>query len=193
MHCRGLILHLDETLLSIDQKRVLSRLPVAIGASFDSSAEEHNPTCLRDTQVGLLRHIHEWALDPNAKPIFWLNGMARTGKSTISHTITRSFSESGHLGGSFFFKRGELDRGSLSKFFTTLASQLAKREPAIAPHIKATIDADPHIAGKAVRDQFSELIMRPLSSIVPCTWRLDTLVVVVDALDECDRDEDIKL
>ncbi|KAH6986679.1 vegetative incompatibility protein HET-E-1 [Ilyonectria destructans] len=189
----GLILHIDETLLSIDQKTVLSRLPVAMGASFDSSAEEHNPICLQDTRVDLLRHIHEWALDPNAKSMFWLNGMAGTGKSTISRTIARSFSESGHLGGSFFFKRGEGDRGSLSKFFSTIASQLAKREPAIAPHIKATIDADPHIAGKAVRNQFSELVMRPLSSIVPGTWRSDTLVVVVDALDECDRDEDIKL
>ncbi|KAL6406257.1 hypothetical protein AUP68_10427 [Ilyonectria robusta] len=185
--------NIHTTLRHTDHMMILGRLPIAEGASFDSSAEEHSPTCLRDTRVDLLRHIHEWALDPNAKPIFWLNGMAGTGKSTISRTISRSFSESGHLGGSFFFKRGELDRGSLSKFFTTLASQLAKREPAIAPHIKATIDADPHIAGKAVRDQFSELVMRPLSSVVPGTWRLDTLVVVVDALDECDQDEDVKL
>ncbi|KAH7114714.1 hypothetical protein B0J13DRAFT_408670, partial [Dactylonectria estremocensis] len=71
VRCRGIILHVDQTLLSIDQKTVLSRLPVATGASFDSGAEEHNPTCLRDTRVELLLCIHEWALDPDAKPIFW--------------------------------------------------------------------------------------------------------------------------
>ncbi|KAH7113566.1 hypothetical protein EDB81DRAFT_824500 [Dactylonectria macrodidyma] len=189
----GIILHVDQKLLSIDQKTVLSRLPVATGASFDSVAEEHNPTCLRDTRVDLLRSIHEWALDPDAKPIFWLNGMAGTGKSTISRTVARSFAASGHLGGSFFFKRGEADRGSLSKFFATIAIQLAEREPAIASYIKAAIDADPHIAGKAARHQFSELIIRPLRNIAPGGWRSGTLVVIVDALDECDRDEDVKL
>ncbi|KAH7125043.1 hypothetical protein B0J13DRAFT_511355, partial [Dactylonectria estremocensis] len=189
----GIILHVDQTLLSIDQKTVLSRLPVATGASFDSGAEEHNPTCLRDTRVELLLCIHEWALDPDAKPIFWLNGMAGTGKSTISRTVASSFAASGHLGGSFFFKRGEADRGSLSKFFATIAIQLAEREPAIAPYIKAAIDADPHIAGKAARHQFSKLIIQPLKNTAPGARRSGTLVVIVDALDECDRDEDVKL
>ncbi|KAH6988807.1 hypothetical protein BKA56DRAFT_611098 [Ilyonectria sp. MPI-CAGE-AT-0026] len=90
----GIILHVDQTLLSIDQKTVLSRLLVATGASFDSGAEEHNPTCLRDTRVDLLRRIHDWALDPDARPIFWLNGMAGTGKSTISRTVAQSFAAS---------------------------------------------------------------------------------------------------
>ncbi|KAH6995447.1 hypothetical protein BKA56DRAFT_650369, partial [Ilyonectria sp. MPI-CAGE-AT-0026] len=189
----GIILHVDQTLLSIDQKTVLSRLPVATGASFDSGAEEHNPTCLQNTRVDLLLRIHEWALDLDAKPIFWLNGMAGTGKSTISRTVARSFAVSGRLGGSFFFKRGEADRGSLSKFFATIAIQLAKGEPAIAPHIKAAIDADPHIAGKAARHQFSELIIRPLRNTAQGARRSGTLVVIVDALDECDRDEDVKL
>ncbi|KAL6406380.1 vegetative incompatibility protein HET-E-1 [Ilyonectria robusta] len=184
---------IDQRLLSIDQNTVLGRLPIAIGASFDSRAEEHNPTCLKNTRVDLLRQIHEWTNDPCAKSIFWLNGMAGTGKSTISRTVAYDFARSGHLGASFFFKRGEADRGNLSKFVTTIAAQLTEREPAIAPHIKAAIDADRNIAGKAVRDQFDKLIMQPLGSIPQGARRLVTMVVIVDALDECDEDKDVKL
>ncbi|KAI5465095.1 hypothetical protein BGZ63DRAFT_412496 [Mariannaea sp. PMI_226] len=169
---------------TIDQKTVLSRLPIAVGASFDSRAEEHNPTCLQDTRVDLLRQIRGWANDPCGKPLFWLNGMAGTGKSTISRTVARSFATSGYLGGSFFFKRGETDRGTISKFFTT---------PAIAPHIKAAIETDPNITGKAARDQFDKLIMQPLRNMPLGARRLSTLVLVIDALDECERDEDVKL
>ncbi|KAL6406404.1 vegetative incompatibility protein HET-E-1 [Ilyonectria robusta] len=180
-------------ILDIDQRTALDRLPVAEGASYDSHAEEHNQTCLQNTRVDLLQQIQEWAKDPNAKAIFWLNGMAGTGKSTISRTVARSFESSGRLGASFFFKRGEADRASLAKFFTTLAAQLAEREPAIAPHIKAAIDVDPHIAGKAVREQFERLIMQPLENTPEDARTSVPLVVIVDALDECDRDEDVKL
>jgi MoxR-like ATPase len=48
----------------------------------------------------------------------WLNGMAGTGKSTISRTIARSLSETNRLGVSFFFKRGEADRGNVTKLMT---------------------------------------------------------------------------
>ncbi|SCV57407.1 related to vegetative incompatibility protein HET-E-1 [Fusarium fujikuroi] len=173
---------------------VLDRLPIAVGAPFDSRAEEHNPTCLVNTRVDLLRQIHQWANDPFAKPIYWLNGMAGTGKSTISRTVAQSCAISGNLGGSFFFKRGEADRGNSSKFFTTIAAQLAQKEPTIAPYIKAVIDADPNIAEKAARHQFEKLIMQPLGENMPPNgWKLVTLVLVVDALDECERDADVKL
>ncbi|EGU73972.1 hypothetical protein FOXB_15517, partial [Fusarium oxysporum f. sp. conglutinans Fo5176] len=147
-----------------------------------------------NTRVDLLRQIHQWANDPFAKPIYWLNGMAGTGKSTISRTVAQTCAISGNLGGSFFFKRGEADRGNSSKFFTTIAAQLAQKEPTIAPYIKAVIDADPNIAEKAARHQFEKLIMQPLGeNIPPNGWKLVTLVLVVDALDECERDEDVKL
>ncbi|KAF5263420.1 hypothetical protein FOXYS1_5834, partial [Fusarium oxysporum] len=64
-------------------------LPVAAGAAFDSHAEEHNPTCLPDTRVELLDDIARWIDDPDAKPVFWLNGKAGTGKSTISRTVAQ--------------------------------------------------------------------------------------------------------
>ncbi|KAH6981484.1 hypothetical protein EDB80DRAFT_626107, partial [Ilyonectria destructans] len=187
------LLHVDKKLLDIDQKAVLDRLPVVVEASFDSRAEEHNPICLHDTRVDLLRQISEWADDPRAEAIFWLNGMAGTGKSTISRTVARSFATTGRLGASFFFRRGEADRGSLSKFVTTIAAQLVSRVPAFAPHAKNAIDADTTIFGKAAQEQFKKLILEPLSRIPQDARKTATLVVVVDALDECERDDDVKL
>ncbi|KAI1357235.1 heterokaryon incompatibility protein-domain-containing protein [Xylaria arbuscula] len=170
-------------------KPVVDKLPIAAGAAFDSHAEEHNPTCLPNTRVDLLHEIGQWVEDPNAKAVFWLNGMAGTGKSTISRTVARSFYDRGQLGASFFFKRGEVDRSNVSKFFTTIAAQLIRREPALAVHVKEAIDADPAIVDKAMREQFEKLILEPLSHV----QNPNTLVIVVDALDECDRDEDVKL
>ncbi|KAK6850547.1 WD40-repeat-containing domain protein [Apiospora arundinis] len=172
--------------------KVLAELPIAHGATFDSHAEEHNPTCLRDTRVDLLRKIDEWIQSPNAKAMFWLNGMAGTGKSTISRTLAQTASASGCLGATFFFKRGEGDRGGVSKFFSTLAAQLCSREPAVIPHIQAAIDSDPAIFGKAMREQIEKLIFQPLSKISGAADKDRALLIVVDALDECEHEEDVK-
>ncbi|RYP17410.1 hypothetical protein DL765_004540 [Monosporascus sp. GIB2] len=173
---------------SVDQ----TRLPIAQGAAFDSHAEEHNPTCLQNTRVELLREIDEWIQSPNTEAMFWLNGMAGTGKSTISRTLAHTASTGGYLGGSFFFKRGEGDRGGVLKLFSTLAAQLVSREPAIAPHLQHAIDADPAIFGKAMREQFEKLILQPFSNVSRDALQSRTLLIVVDALDECDQEEDIK-
>lgn len=129
----------------LDRRTVLARLEneVAKGASFDSHAEEHNRTCLPNTRVELLQQILEWALDPGAEAVFWLNGMAGTGKSTISRTVAQTFSGAGHLGATFFFKRGESDRANMSKFVSSIAADLAKKVPATARHIKEVFSVEP--------------------------------------------------
>jgi len=73
--------------------------------------------------------IEAWADDPGGQCIFWLNGVAGTGKSTISRTIADRFKKQGILGASFFFKRGERDRGNAALFFTTIAAQLVSQKP----------------------------------------------------------------
>ncbi|KAG6979136.1 Vegetative incompatibility protein HET-E-1 [Fusarium oxysporum f. sp. conglutinans] len=177
----------------VDHTLALDRLPVAAGAAFDSHAEEHNPTCLPDTRVELLDDIARWIDDPDAKPVFWLNGKAGTGKSTISRTVAQLRHSHGDLGASFFFKRGEPDRGSLDLFVPTLASQLAQSVPATALAIKNTIDTYPAIIGKGVREQFDKLVREPLSKASEAIATLSSLVIIIDALDECEQDKDIKL
>ncbi|KAG5658696.1 hypothetical protein KAF25_010877 [Fusarium avenaceum] len=188
-------LEVDQTsiLLDIDHKVALDMLPVAEGASFDSHAEEHNPTCLPNTREELLKEIDHWVDDPESKTIFWLNGMAGTGKSTISRTVARSRSKRGDLGASFFFKRGETDRGNLAKFMPTVARRLVWSTPGVATSIKNAVEADPAVADKAVREQFKKLIREPLSKATITSLSRPSVVIVVDALDECERDADIRL
>ncbi|TQW01422.1 vegetative incompatibility protein HET-E-1 [Cordyceps javanica] len=180
---------LHDSVLNARQKSVLDRLHVAEGASFDSSAQEHNRYCLPNTRVALLQQISEWAKDLRAEPIFWLNGMAGTGKSTISRTVARSLADNGQLGASFFFKKGETDRGSLSKFFMTVAADLIARKPSIAHHIEAVLNADHSITSKNYTEQFQKFLLEPLTE---CDIGNRPIVLVVDALDECEQEDDIK-
>jgi hypothetical protein len=171
------------------------KLPTADRASFNSLTEGAAPTCHPDTRVELLDQIHQWVDQPRGEAIFWLNGMAGTGKSTISRTVSRAFAAKSQrrLAASFFFKRGDGDRGTVAKFFTTIAAQLALSVPNIAAHIKNAVDSDPAIVGKAMWDQFEKLIVTPLSQISSDVVPSSSLAIVVDALDECERDEDVRL
>ncbi|KAK3305060.1 uncharacterized protein B0T15DRAFT_188014 [Chaetomium strumarium] len=172
---------------------VLSKLPIAKDAAFDSHADEHDARCHPDTRVDLRREIMSWADDPKGECIFWLNGMAGTGKSTISRTVSQSFADNGVLGASFFFKRGERDRGNAALLFPTIASQLVVKEPAVAAHIRAAINADPHVTEKPLEEQFDKLVLEPLGKLKGDLNKSRTIVLVIDALDECDRDKDIRL
>lgn len=176
---------------NLHQKLDLHNLQNAEGASFDSYMDQHESECLSGTRTELLKQIEEWGCSSQSQCIFWLNGMAGTGKSTISRTVAKTFQEKGLLGASFFFKRGEGDRGNAGRFFSTITRQLITTIPQLAPDISKAIVADPDISTKSLRDQFHKLLLQPLRNL-----DLDdqtTPVIVIDALDECDGDKDIQL
>jgi hypothetical protein len=179
--------------LSIDEKLDVAKLPIATGASFDSYNEEHNARCLPNTRTELLDHITKWANDKDSKPIFWLSGMAGTGKSTIARTIAQSFASHGQLGASFFFKKGGGERGNASRFFTTMATDLVAHEPGMLPGIRKALDKDPAISHRALKDQFEKLILQPLLEIKQVRSPVSTRVVIIDALDECEQEQDIRV
>ena len=63
----------------------------------------------------------QWAEDPQDRHVFWLNGLAGTGKSTIAQTFAEMVANNGALGASFFCSRDYLDRKELKNTFPTLA------------------------------------------------------------------------
>jgi hypothetical protein len=176
---------------SISIKLDLNRLSVAEGATFDSYANEDDE-CLPGTRQELLGRIKKWAFSPLEKCIFWLNGMAGTGKSTISRTISRCFKEQGVLGASFFFKRGEEDRGTAKKLFPTLTRQLMLWSPGLKSSVQKALNDDPDIASKPLREQFEKLLLQPLLSINQRGQQSQNTVIIIDAFDECEHDQDVR-
>jgi hypothetical protein len=118
-------------------------LPSVEAAAFDSHRDELDARCHPGTREDLLRESGNGPRTRRGKCMFWLNGMAGTGKSTISRTVAQSFAEDGQLGASFFFKRGEGERGNASKFFTTIIRHLVRRVPTLVPYVKSAINAEP--------------------------------------------------
>ncbi|KAL4930003.1 WD40 repeat-like protein [Aspergillus undulatus] len=176
--------------VDIDQKITLSQLQVAKGATFDAYDTKHDE-CLRGTRVELLEKLEDWAKSPGGKCIFWLNGRAGTGKSTISRTMASRLQNAKILGASFFFKRGEEGLQNAQKLFPTLVQQLTNKIHQLIPGVQKAIEEDNNITEKALREQYDKLLLEPLQEIKqsPVTG----LVVVIDALDECEREEDIRL
>ena len=173
--------------LEIDQ---VSYLPYAAEAAFNSYAKQHEPTCLPDTRVGLLQTVYNWADGQDERCIFWLNGLAGTGKSTIARTVARRFFHEHRLGASFFFSRGGGDVGHADKFCTTVAVQLAGHIPTLRQYICDAFAEHGGIANLSLHDQWRELVLRPLSRL---SGDLSSYVIVIDALDECENDNDIRI
>ncbi|KAJ6013047.1 hypothetical protein N7522_003402 [Penicillium canescens] len=142
---------LSESLKLLLEQSSLMHLHVVKGALYDSHIHEHEDFCLPGTRTELLSRITDWAKSDD-KFIFWLNGMAGTGKSTIARTVAQ----------------GQL-----------------------VPEVLSAIKTDPRITSKFLRDQFHQLLYQPLLKLQPD--QSTTIVIVIDALDECDRDDDIKL
>ncbi|KAF5984143.1 hypothetical protein FBULB1_3438 [Fusarium bulbicola] len=175
-----------------DLTLTLDQLPFVVEALFNSYAEEHSPRCLPETRVQLLTEIDEWVTSNESKTIFWLNGMAGTGKSTISRTVAQRQLERDYLGANFFFKRGEASRGNMSKLIPTLVRQLAMHVPGMISLIQKAIDADPSLPTRTVSEQFEKLPREPLEKLAASSPDPTSLVFVIDALDECEGEFHIK-
>lgn len=167
----------------------LSRLPYAKEASFDSYANQHRPICLPNTRVDLLNQIGCWIDSRDERSVFWLRGLAGTGKSTIAQTIAQKFHGEKRLAASYFFTRGGPDVSGSEMFVTTIALQLAINVPASRKHICDALIRYNNITSQSLRDQWQHLVLHPLSLLeVP-----SSLIIVVDALDECSGTDNIRL
>ena len=139
--------------------------------------------CLKGTRSSVLAEIEQWTEDPDASPVFWLNGLAGTGKSTIAQTISERMFADGRLGASFFCSRVFEDRSNLQFIFPTLAFQLAQKYPGFRSSLIPLLQSNPDIIHESLQDQMYKFLVDPLRSAGIST------IIVIDALDEC-NDED---
>ncbi|KAF8533431.1 WD40-repeat-containing domain protein [Trichophaea hybrida] len=176
-----------------EQDHHLAKLPCAYGAAFNSRIWQHKAGCLNGTRVDLLKQIMTWSESASGAGIYWLNGMAGTGKSTIAHTVARDCHDQKRLGASFFFSRGQGDLGHAAKFFTSLATQLANTLSVLKPYICRAIAENPDISERGLAEQWKYLIFQPLSHAQDVSLQSRQYILIIDALDECEGEKDIGL
>ncbi|RGP70149.1 vegetative incompatibility het-e-1 [Fusarium sporotrichioides] len=190
-----LLVSIDDRAEAEEQRATIDQLPYVGDAVWDSHTEERNAKCLPNTRESVLKEVELWVKDTTeqSKTVFWLNGMAGTGKSTISRTISQLLSQDGRLGATFFFKRGEADRGGISKMMPTIAHQLVMNQPALRPYVHAAVRDNPTITSKSVSKQFNALVSGPLEKGSGDFPSNSSIAIVIDALDECGSETDIRL
>ncbi|KDN36307.1 hypothetical protein RSAG8_10929, partial [Rhizoctonia solani AG-8 WAC10335] len=101
------------------------------------------------------------ATNRNLAKVFWMSGMAGTGKTTISFSLCEWLETNTQLGASFFCSRTSSMCQSIDKIIPNVAYQLGRFSPAYRSTLCKALCGDPDNA-------------------VP-----NGVVVVIDALDEC--------
>jgi len=139
--------------------------------------------CLRGTRADVLLQLERWLKDEKDNHVFWLNGLAGTGKSTIAQTFAEISFADGKLGASFFCSRDFENRSNLRAIFPTLAFQLAYRYLPFREQLVQVLRANPGVGWESLCSQMEKIIVNPLKSA-----RTRTLIII-DALDECKDEE----
>jgi hypothetical protein len=135
--------------------------------------------CLRRTRRDMLLQMEQWSVREGEKRVFWLSGLAATGKSMIARTFAETSFFDGNLGASFFCSRDFRDRSDLQVIFPTLAFQLAHRYPVFREELLEVLRANPDAGRGSLGSQLETLIIHPLKRTGIST------LIVIDALDEC--------
>ena len=139
--------------------------------------------CMKGTRRDVLVQLERWSRDEEDKCVFWLNGLAGTGKSTIAQTFAEMCFADGTLGASFFCSRDFEERSNLRSIFPTLAFQLAHLYPEFRKKLLPVLKTSPDVGRETLCSQMEKLIIGPLQATETHT------LIVIDALDECQDKE----
>ncbi|KIJ31651.1 hypothetical protein M422DRAFT_185684 [Sphaerobolus stellatus SS14] len=161
----------------------LGKLGSVAGAEFN---HEDRQGCMQGTRVLLLAELWKWGINLSAPHIFWLSGIAGTGKTTVLETFCRMLDKEGLLGGSFFCSRKSKDRATLQNIFPSLAQAMARTFIGFKEELMKVLQhkecADP--LGMNLADQYKLLILQPAKAAFE--WHTASIVLAIDALDECE-------
>jgi len=161
-------------------RRLLEKMRHTEEAGYSSGNRQG---CLKGTRADVLLQLERWLGDEQDHRVFWLNGLAGTGKSTIAQTFAEISFADGELGASFFCSRDFEDRSNLQAIFPTLAFQLAYRYLAFREKLFRVLRAKPGVGRESLCSQMERIIVGPLKAA-----RIRTLIII-DALDECKDEE----
>ena len=150
-------------------------------AKYSYSGGNHH--CEEGTRTDILDEIGLWKRDFTKPPIYWLNGLAGTGKTTIAKTVRGSRREG--FSAFLFFSEISKENSNRGRVITELAYQLAFRHPEFRSMLILLLGSNPGIVDGLPSDQVKELIVEPLKKSAIST------IILIEALDECEDKETV--
>lgn len=142
--------------------------------------------CFSGTRQIILGQIFDWAKDVSGSRdnIFWLNGSPGAGKSAIAASVATELKGCQII--SFFFQRDNMDLSNPTALWRTVAYKLAAHNSILMTEIEHATKTEELHAFSNIQKLFQHLIQEPLqkySAMFP-----SSLVLIIDALDECGID-----
>ncbi|RXW19277.1 hypothetical protein EST38_g6574 [Candolleomyces aberdarensis] len=187
----GAVRNIEEAVRSLKRSNTFDKLGGVDGAEF--SNPQRGSGCTPGSRISLLATLLVWAKDPRSPHLFWLSGLAGTGKTAVSKTFCSQLNDRGLLGASFFCTLSELNQKDVYLVIPTLARILAEARPNFGNALEKILESDGACRNPTKMDlkvQYAKLILQPAKE----TFAADELLVLgVDALDECENKEAVKL
>ncbi|KAG8745418.1 hypothetical protein FRC10_008128 [Ceratobasidium sp. 414] len=150
-------------------------------AGYDSTRQ-----CIVGTRVDVIDELARWAQKSDVGPrLAWVHGLAGLGKSSIATSLCLRLDGQGVLASSFFCKRDNPELRDPRRVVTTVVYGLALRWEAYRGAVVAAIRDDLELSSKHIQPLYDALVTAPLRALGQTERPTGTLVVVIDALDEC--------
>ncbi|CAE6526679.1 unnamed protein product, partial [Rhizoctonia solani] len=164
----------------------LEGLRPVMQAAYDSSisTQVSRRCCKEGTRTDVLAGLDAWLDDPTSWPIYWMDGMAGTGKTTIASTFCERVEKRKLLAASFFCTRSSSDCRDVTRIVPTIAYQLARYSIPYQAAICKILGQSPDIGSKNITKQFEQLLNEPVQQVKEAISQ--HILIVIDALDECD-------
>ncbi|CAE6471647.1 unnamed protein product [Rhizoctonia solani] len=106
-------------------------------ARYDSelATEFSRRACTKNTRIEILKELVQWSEDPSSgmAKVYWMNGMAGTGKTTIAYSACVALEARKQLAASFFCTRTSPECRDAKRIIPTIAYQLARRSTPFRP------------------------------------------------------------
>lgn len=170
---------------TVENDLILKRLKPVDEANY-----QDDRGCMEGTRVQLIDGVITWATTTskedgsmqysNSDGVMWLYGMPGIGKTALTHSICRRLHETRRLGGSFFCRRDDRARSDTKSVLPTLIYRLSGVFGPYRACVAQALHDDPELTPQSASGQIFLNNLKSLKKYPP-----HTLVLVVDALDEC--------
>ncbi|KAF9014715.1 WD40 repeat-like protein [Hymenopellis radicata] len=184
-------LEIERNVQDILKEVVFHKVPRSRHALFHAAIKTDTLSrgpCTAGTRVEILDKIMSWARadDADAPSVFWLTGLAGTGKTTIAYTICERMQTENKRFVSFFCSR-QLDSKDSHLIVPTISRYLAELFCSYASELVPILQGHSALGEAPIHVQINNLLVAPWSASLRERDGLPAPVVVIDALDESDN------